>query len=149
MTFVWISQCRATVSVAALLVIAFGSTSAIAKVSAEAMLCFHPAQTSIDEANAHVLLRLQDKARHLGRLDGIFLTTLTSVPALEAERSMQQRDARVMAWLEELGLRHTQISIDRFLAQSLEEEGCSKGQVPLQVELLFAEPPNLLAPLAK
>jgi hypothetical protein len=131
------------------LALAIQATSAHAKVSAEEMLCFQPGQTSMHQQNERTLLRLRDKARQLGRLEGTFVTTVVSSPALEEEHMVQNRGLLVLARLGELGLRHSQSLADRFLTESLESQGCPKGQVPVQVTLLFAEPTYLKVPPPK
>ena len=134
---------------AAPLAIAMNTTSAFAKVSAEEVLCFQPGHTAIDEPNARTLVRLRDKARQLGRLEGIFVTTVVATPTVETELQIRVRGSTVMARLEVLGLSHGQSATDRFVTERLEDQGCPKGQVPVQVTLLFAEPAYLIAPPPK
>jgi hypothetical protein len=136
-----VSPSRVLLAVTLLLTMIY--SSAMAKVSAEEILCFQPDYAAVDEQNASKLLRLREKARPLGRLDGTIVTTLVTLPTMEAEQSVRRRGALVMARLEELGLLHKQFSTERFLTETLENEGCPKGEVPVQVTLMFAEPAYL------
>jgi hypothetical protein len=125
---------------------AFLATAASAKVSAEEVLCVRPNRTEIEPTTLAQFESLRARARELGRLDGIFVTTLVTRPPQESRATSERRAANILAKLQTLGLSHPQAAPDFHQSDRDSSEECGAGRVAVQVELLFQEPSYLSTP---